>query len=188
MLKGRSWCISKGIDQYEDGKMKKIVWLSAGVLALFFMGCAGSTAVSPGGVLSSPGGTAENQKVITFHVVGKGLEPENALTKGEAVLMAERAAVADGYRQLAEKISGVYVDAFMKAGRGSVNQEQIQIHTQTWLRGTEIMEFGREEYGITSARMQLRIYFSKQGMVWWPMGIGQNLKPAGRSFWSALDG
>jgi hypothetical protein len=160
--------------------MKKIVLLFAGLLVLSFYGCsttASSTASNPGGVLGAPGGSADNHKVVSFYVTGKGLEPENALTKGEAVLMAERAAVADGYRQLVEKVRGVYVDAFMKAGRGTVNHDVIQIHTQSWLRGTEVMEITQGEYGITNARLRLRINFSKDGMVWWPVGIGQNVQP-----------
>jgi hypothetical protein len=115
--------------------------------------------------------STHNHRVVTFRVTGKGLEPENALTKGEAILMAERAAVADGYRQLVEKVRGVYVDAYMKAGRGSVNQDTIQVQTQSWLRGTEVMEITQADYGITLARLRLRINFSKKGMVWWPVGI-----------------
>lgn len=160
--------------------MKKIVLLFAGLLVLSFYGCSttsNSTASNPGGVLGAPGGSADNHKVVSFYVTGKGLEPENALTKGEAVLMAERAAVADGYRQLVEKVRGVYVDAFMKAGRGTVNHDEIQIHTQSWLRGTEVMEITQGEYGITNARLRLRINFSKDGMVWWPVGIGENVQP-----------
>ena len=161
--------------------MKKLVALSAGILVLFVCGCSSfndqSTASAPGGVLNSAGGSADNHKVVTFYVTGKGLEPENALTKGEAALMAERAAVADGYRQLVEKISGVYVDAFMKAGRGTVNHEAIQVHTQSWLRGTEVMEISQGDYGITQARLRLRINFSKDGMVWWPVGLGDNVEP-----------
>ena len=163
--------------------MKKIVLMFAGLLVLSFYGCTTSNSNSssslsnPGGVLGSPGGSADNHKVVSFYVTGKGLEPENALTRGEAVLMAERAAVADGYRQLVEKVRGVYVDAFMKAGRGTVNHDEIQIHTQSWLRGTEVMEITQGEYGITNARMRLRINFSKDGMVWWPVGIGENVKP-----------
>ena len=152
----------------------------AGFLVLFFYGCnTGNKSVTsaPGGVLDAAGGSADNHKIVTFYVTGKGLEPENALTKGEAVLMAERAAVADGYRQLVEKVRGVYVDAFMKAGRGTVNHDAIQVHTQSWLRGTEVMEVAQGEYGITNARMRLRINFSKEGMVWWPVGIGENVKP-----------
>ena len=164
--------------------MRKLFVLLAGLGVLFFWGCntvGQSLSSAPGGVLESAGGRVDNHKVVTFYVTGKGLEPENALTKGEAVLMAERAAVADGYRQLVEKVRGVYVDAFMKAGRGTINHDAIQVHTQSWLRGTEIMEISQGEYGITSARLRLRINFSKDGMVWWPVGIGDNVKPVASS-------
>jgi hypothetical protein len=125
----------------------------------------------------------EDQKVVTFMVIGKGLEPENALSKGEAVLMAERAAVADGYRQLVEKVRGVYVDAFMRAGRGTINYDTIQVHTQSWLRGTEVMEIYPGDHGIINARLRLRINFDKDGMVWWPFGIGGNMtsSPSGKA-------
>ncbi len=126
---------------------------------------------SPGSVLG-PG--QASQKAVTFTVIGKGLEPEHALTKGEAVLMAERAAVSDGYRQLVEKIRGVYVDAYTKSGNGSVDYDLINTQTQSWLRGVKIMQITQGEYGITQARMQLRIYFSKRDMVWWPIGLGEN--------------
>lgn len=167
-----------------EGKMKKLCMaVCVGVLSLFMVtGCGGvrssSTAGGPGKVLGPPGGEVDDHKVVTFFVVGKGLEPENALSKGEAVIMAERAAVADGYRQLVEKVRGVYVDAFMRAGRGTIDYDTIQVHTQSWLRGTEIMEISQGEYGITMARLRLRINFAKDGMVWWPVGIGRDVKPA----------
>ena len=152
--------------------MKKLLVLSACLIVLSVWGC--SKVGGPGGVLDSSANNVVNQKVVTFQVTGKGLEPENALTKGEAILMAERAAVADGYRQLVEKVRGVYVDAYMKAGRGAVSQDTIQLYTQSWLRGTEVMEITQADYGITEARLRLRINFSKRGMVWWPVGIADN--------------
>jgi hypothetical protein len=166
-----------------EGKMKKIGLIISGlfVSSLLFLACGSlpsSTVGGPGKVLGPPGGEADNQKVVTFYVIGKGLEPENALSKGEAVLMAERAAVADGYRQLVEKLRGVYLEAFMRAGRGTVDQETIQVQTQSWLRGTEIMEITQGEYGITMARMSLRINFTRDGMIWWPVGIGRDVKPS----------
>jgi len=150
------------------GVMKKLLALSACLIILSVWGCSNR---GPGGVLDSSVESTVNQRVVTFQVTGKGLEPENALTKGEAIILAERAAVADGYRQLVEKVRGVYVDAYMKAGRGSVNQDIIQVHTQSWLRGTEVMDIAQGEYGITLARLRLRINFSKKGMIWWPVGI-----------------
>lgn len=159
---------------------------------MFFSGCTTtgyrSAANAPGEVLGSNGTQVENQRVVTFYVTGKGIEPENALTKGEAVIMAERAAVADGYRQLVEKVRGVYVDAFMKAGRGTVNHDMIQVHTQSWLRGAEIMEVTQGEYGITNARLRLRINFARQGMIWWPVGMGNSVEPANTSSVSRITG
>jgi hypothetical protein len=162
--------------------MKKIIALLLVLLAagFVFSGCSASgkvTASAPGKVLGPPDGSANRQRAVTFFVIGKGLEPENALTKGEAVLMAERAAVADGYRQLAEKLRGVYIDAFMRAGRGTVDYDLIRTQTQSWLRGTEIVEFSDGRYGITEVRMRLRINFSKRGMIWWPAGIGDDVEP-----------
>lgn len=142
------------------------------VTGFVFSGCSAKiTASDPGG------DSEEQQRAVTFFVIGKGLEPEDALTKGEAVLMAERAAVADGYRQLAEKLRGVYVDAYMRAGRGTVDFDLIHTQTQSWLRGAEIIEFSEGRYGITQVRMRIRINFSKKGMVWWPAGIGADVEP-----------
>ncbi|MCK5097153.1 MAG: hypothetical protein KAR45_03580 [Desulfobacteraceae bacterium] len=161
--------------------MKKIIAL---VFILFIagfvlVGCSSSSKIAsaPGKILT-PNDVAEDKlKIVTFYVVGKGLEPEDALTKGEAVLMAERAAVADGYRKLVEKLRGVYVDAFMQAGRGTVDHELIRTQTQSWLRGTEVVEITEGRHGITNVRMRLRINFSKKGMIWWPAGIDDDVEP-----------
>ena len=147
------------------------------LLVLVLVGCGGGgrSQSAPGSVLGDDG--ANSQKVVSFDVIGKGLEPENALTKGEAKLMAERAAIADGYRQMVEKIRGVYVDAFMRSGSGRVNQDLVSTKTQSWLRGVEVVEIREAAYGITEAHMKLSIYFAKKDMVWWPTGIGPNVRP-----------
>jgi hypothetical protein len=154
-----------------------IALLGLMVSVLVLSGCGGFSSTSSGNVLGAPDGGGKSQKIVTFYVMGKGLEPETALTRGQAVLMAERAAVADGYRQLVEKLRGVYVDAQMKAGNGTVNYDSIQVHTQSWLRGAEVMELKRGDYGITEARMRLRVNFAKKGMVWWPVGIDTETQP-----------
>jgi len=140
-------------------------------------GTRGYQSAAPGSVLGSIPGDDASRKVVTFRVVGKGVAPEKSLTQGEAAIMAERAAVADGYRLLVEKISGVYVDAFMKAGYGSVNQEMIVTKARSWLRGVEIMETRQAAHGITEAELQLDIYFARRNMVWWPSGLGPGLYP-----------
>lgn len=159
---------------------KNVIMLSLTAVIFLLTGCAGNYSTgkstgTPGSVIGLSQNDGGLKKIVTFDVVGKGLEPETAVTKGEAVLMAERAAIADGYRQFAEKLHGVYVNAYMKAGYGTVNHEMIKTHTQSWLRGVEIVEIRQANHGITEAYMQLRINFTKKGMVWWPSGIEADL-------------
>ncbi|WP_321491546.1 hypothetical protein [uncultured Desulfobacter sp.] len=148
--------------------MRKVLVFWACLIALSSWGCSRS---GPADIADNSLQGLFGQKIVTFQVIGKGLEPENASTKGEAILLAERAAVADGYRKLVEKIRGVYVDAYTKAGRGSIDQDTIQIHTKSWIRGAEVVNITREDYGITFAWLRLRINFSKKGMEWVPVGI-----------------
>ncbi len=145
------------------------------IMLLVLTGCNSHQPVNPALGIQNGGGHAfRNERVVTFHVTGKGLAPETAISKGQAELMAERAAVADGYRQLVEKIRGVYVDAYMKAGQGAVNYDMIRTSTQAWLRGAELDDLQKADYGITEAHMSLRVNFVKRNMIWWPAGIGQN--------------
>jgi hypothetical protein len=162
--------------------MKKwmIFLLTAGLALLLLPACTSvySTATGPGSVIGQAPGESGQNKVITFTVKGKGVEPESALTRGQARLMAERAAVADGYRQFVEKLRGVYVQAYSRAGYGTVDQDMIATRTQSVLRGVEIKEITHQEYGITQAVMQLRVNFTKQQMIWWPQGLGNVSRPA----------
>lgn len=148
-----------------------ILYLWAAAFLFILTGCNAAYMSSPGPVLGSDSGRDYN-RIVTFDVVGKGVEPEAALTKGQARLMAERAAVADGYRQFVEKLRGVYVEAYMKAGFGAVEQDILKTHTQSILRGVKIKEITHGDYGIASAAMSLRVNFTRHGMIWWPQGMG----------------
>lgn len=156
-------------------QMKRtILFLFLAMAVMAVSGCNTYTA-SPGPVIEEAPGNSANNRIVTFTVKGKGVEPEGALTKGQARLMAERAAVADGYRQFVEKLRGVYVDAFSKGGFGTIDQDSIKTSTQAILRGVEVKEITHGDYGIAQAVMELRINFTRKGMVWWPQGLGNNM-------------
>ena len=140
-----------------------LIWLS---------GC--NTYSSSGHVIESPSGSTSGNRIVIFTVRGKGVEPEAAITKGQARLMAERAAVVDGYRQFVEKLRGVYVDAFSKAGYGTIDEDFLITRTRATLRGVEIKEITHGDYGIAQAVMELRINFTRRGMIWWSQGLGNN--------------
>ncbi|MEA2059896.1 MAG: LPP20 family lipoprotein [Thermodesulfobacteriota bacterium] len=163
-----------------DGKMKwkMSMWavLAAAVIMVTITGCRclwcshhkGKSSFDYQSVLEK--NNSEN-KVVVFRVTGKGLAPETATFKGQAMIMAEKAAVADGYRMLAEKLRGVYIDAYMKTSNGTVNYDVVETQTHTWLRGAKIVDIVRSDFGITEAYMNLRVRFKKKDMIWWPAGI-----------------
>ena len=95
--------------------------------------------------------------VVTLHVVGRGIAPENAINKGQAIILGQSAARSNGYVKLAEKIHGVYIDSFKKLGRGVVDIEIVHQETQAWLRGAEVLEYKTAEHGIFEAYMRVRI-------------------------------
>ncbi|MCP3926849.1 MAG: hypothetical protein GY714_30185 [Desulfobacterales bacterium] len=100
---------------------------------------------------------ASRAKIITFHVVGIGIAPENARSKGEALIMGQNAARSDGYVKLVERIHGVYVDSYRRLGRGAINQEVVHMETQAWLKGAEVLEYKEKKYGLFEAHIRLRI-------------------------------
>ena len=164
--------------------MKRTMLLFFLVTVLVGLAGCNSYFASPGPVIENDPGNSNDNRIVTFMVKGKGVEPEASITKGQARLMAERAAVADGYRQFVEKLRGVYVEAFTKSGYGIVDKDFLYTRTQSLLRGVEIKEITHGEYGIAQAVMELRVNFSRHGMIWWPEGLGKNsryFKTAARS-------
>ena len=166
--------------------MKKICLLVWGMAFIILVGCGSKTididanSASPGPVIIENPDVNSN-RVVVFTVVGKGAEPENAITKGQARLMAERAAVNDGHRQFIEKLRGVYVEAFSKAGYGVMNEDYINTCTHALIRGVQVHEVSHGQYGIVSAVMKLRVNFTKENMVWWPEGLGKDIRYLGES-------
>lgn len=149
--------------------------------AIFFSGCGyitrGNNAGTPGRALS-PEGNEKQERIVTFTAVGKGLVPETAINTGQGKLLAKRAATVDGYRQLVEKIKGVYIDAYSRTSSGFVDYDVIRTKTQSWLRGVEIIDSEEIGHGVVKVNMQIRIYFIQDNMIWWPEGLGSNVVPA----------
>ncbi len=99
--------------------------------------------------------------IVTLHAVGKGIAPENAISRGQAIILGQSAARADGYVRLAEKIHGVYIESYRRIGRGYVDIEMVHQETQAWLRGAEVLEYKQVEHGIFEAYIRVRIIVDK---------------------------
>jgi hypothetical protein len=98
----------------------------------------------------------ELKKKIAINVKGQGLEPENG-TPQQKKLMAERAAVIDGYRKLSERISGTILNAYSTAGYNNITFDQVTSETNSYLRGAQVM-FVSFDDGVATANV--RVYIS----------------------------
>ncbi len=106
---------------------------------------------------------------VVLRAVGKGIPPENAISKGQATLMAERAAVADGYRKLVEKVRGVFIDAYSRIGDGVIDYDIVYAETQSWIKGAEVIKMEKMENDIYEAHMRIRISVAKDSTLWNPI-------------------
>lgn len=107
--------------------------------------------------------------IVTLHAVGRGIAPEDAISKGQAIILGESAARSNGYVKLAEKIYGVYVDSYRLVARGKVDYEMVHQETQALLRGAEVLEYRQLEHGIFEVYMEVKVVVS-QGHPLYPSG------------------
>ncbi len=160
----------------------KNVWILVFLCAFSMTGFPGCVPKASTGPVLTQQQQRQRQKVVTFSVIGKGTEPQTGVTKGQAFLLAERAAILDGYRLLVEKLKGVYVDALSQAGMNAIDYDMINARVQALLRGAKINEIIHKQYGITEAEMQVRVSFTSFDLVWWPEGLSQDIAYTGDSF------
>lgn len=78
-----------------------------------------------------------NDSVV--RVAGYGVAPANARTPSLARLMARRAAIADGYRQMAEAVAGVSVDADTTVEMAAVSNDVVRTHVSAVVNGARIV-------------------------------------------------
>lgn len=96
---------------------------------------------------------ADSEGTVMVQAIGKGIAPDNEFNRGRAMILAERAAIADAYRQLAEKIKGVYLRSYQDTWNGSVDHDFIRLKTETWLRGARVDKIHHGDHGIVEAHM-----------------------------------
>ncbi len=93
-----------------------------------------------------------------IYIIGKGAPPNDEnLSEVQRYLLAERAAVIDGYRQLAEKLQGFIVSTLSKSGNYIVNMDLVKVQTESLIRGAEIVEINHNDNGVCTAKIRIQI-------------------------------
>jgi hypothetical protein len=161
--------------------MKKLICLAV-LLPLFFVCSCSNRAYPPpnatGRSVIEESKPLDNDRVVLFKVTGKGMAPETAVRRGEAIILGERAAVLDGYRLLLEKLRGALVETYSKRKGVDVDMDTISSQAKSYLKGVEILETKVDEYGIYHVDMQVRVFFAYNNeLIWWPSGLSSSVGP-----------
>ena len=85
-------------------------------------------------------------------VIGMGAQPANAVNPAQARMLARRAAVVDAYRQLAEVVSGVQVDAETTVEQMMLTSDIVKTRISAVIRGAQIVSEGELAGGGYSVR------------------------------------
>lgn len=101
---------------------------------------------------------------VVVRVLGKGIEPAKG-TPIEKKLMAERAAVLDGYRQLAERLAGMIIETRSGTKNNGLTVDQVMTEASAYLRGAQISTISYQA-GFATADIRLYLEPRENRFVW----------------------
>jgi len=108
---------------------------------------------------------SENEKVLeknkTMHisVIGQGVAPMNTTSPAQAYALAKRAAIADAYRGIAEKVKGVRIDGQDLIKNMMVKRSVIRTGVKAMVRNANVVETTFKE-GLCEVEMEIVISYS----------------------------
>lgn len=100
--------------------------------------------------------TPKAYKTIRINVVGQGVAPTMTTSPAQAYALAKRAAIADAYRLLAEKVKGVRVEGSDKIKNMMVQRSEVRTFVDAVIAEAEIVETLFKD-GLCEVEMELTI-------------------------------
>ena len=98
----------------------------------------------------------EKNKNLLISVVGQGVAPMNTSSPAQAYALAKRAAVADAYRLIAEKVKGVRIDGQDLIKNMMVKRSTVRTSVTAMVRNANIVETTFKE-GLCEVEMEIVI-------------------------------
>lgn len=77
---------------------------------------------------------------ITISVIGQGVAPEHTISNYQSLALAKKAAIADAYRMLAEKLNGVKVEGYDLVKNMVVQRSQVKTCVSSMIKHANIVE------------------------------------------------
>jgi len=116
-------------------------------------------------VISAKVDAAPNWNTNTIQVTGMGVaNPNMAVSPAHLSMMARRAAITDAYRQLAEMVNGVQVDAETTVEQMMLTSDIVRTKINAVIKGARIVSEGELSGGGYSVTMEIPMFGGKGGL------------------------
>jgi len=102
---------------------------------------------------------SENEE-IRISVTGQGVAPTNTSSPAQAYALAKRAAIADAYRMIAEKVKGVRIDGQDLIKNMMVKRSTVRTSVKAMVRNANVVETTFKE-GLCEVEMEILISHSQ---------------------------
>ncbi|MEA3331357.1 MAG: LPP20 family lipoprotein [Campylobacterota bacterium] len=96
---------------------------------------------------------------LRISVVGQGVAPMNTFSPAQAYALAKRAATADAYRLVAEKVKGVRIDGQDLIKNMMVKRSTVRTSVQAMVRNANVVETTFKE-GLCEVEMEILLSHS----------------------------
>lgn len=100
----------------------------------------------------------KNQSLVVS-VVGQGVAPMNTISPAQAYALAKRAAIADAYRAIAERVKGVKVEGQDSIKNMMIQKSTIRTNVQAMVKNANIVETVFKE-GLCEVEMEIMLSYS----------------------------
>ncbi len=102
----------------------------------------------------------EKDSNLRVNVIGQGVAPTNTSSPAQAYALAKRAAIAEAYRLLAEKIKGVYVEGQDLVKNMMVTRSSVRTSVSATIKNANLVETTFKE-GLCEVEMEVTISHSQ---------------------------
>ncbi|MCX6074037.1 MAG: LPP20 family lipoprotein [Campylobacterales bacterium] len=101
-----------------------------------------------------------SQKLVVVTVFGQGVAPTVTASPAQAYALAKRAALADGYRQIAERIMGVHVEGQDTVKNMMLQRSTVSTSVDAMVRGANIVDTTFKD-GLCEVELEIVLSYSQ---------------------------
>ena len=135
------------------------------VLMLLFVGIANAEDGYPDDGLEEYKSKSEQHLLkpnssIVISVVGQGVAPSFTISPAQAYALAKRAATADAYRLIAEKVNGVQVEGKDTIRNMVMKRSTVNTQVRAMIKNATIVETTFKD-GLCEVEMEIRLNYSQ---------------------------